>query len=53
MADPGTPLPFEGLNAGQLENLRQRRATDLEGCFYLPHFINFGHLCRHMYGVNV
>ena len=33
MADPGIPLPVEGLTEGQLELLRLKRTADIEECF--------------------
>ena len=44
MADPGNPLPFEGLNAGQLEILHPRRATDIEECFLPSLALLFRHI---------
>ena len=41
MADPGIPLPVEGITEGQLELLRLKRTADIEECFvlfYLPLF---------------
>ena len=32
MADPGQPLPFEGLTPLQREHLRQERDVDIQEC---------------------
>ena len=42
MADPGIPLPVEGLTEGQLELLRLKRTADIEECFLSPLALSLG-----------
>ena len=40
MADPGQPLPFEGLTPLQRDNLRQERDVDIQECHAIVQFFS-------------